>query len=42
MINTRIGTRTIATGDHLIVDGDAGTVEVLRTSSVIASEVHHG
>jgi phosphoenolpyruvate-protein kinase (PTS system EI component) len=30
VVNTRTGTRVIATGDRLRVDGNTGTVEILK------------
>jgi rifampicin phosphotransferase len=33
VVNTRNGTRTIRTGDRVRVDGNAGTVEILRRAS---------
>jgi hypothetical protein len=33
VINTRVGSQVLRTGDLLRVDGDAGRVEVLRSSA---------
>jgi pyruvate,water dikinase len=38
VVNVKVGTRVIRTGDRLLVDGDAGTVQILQTGAARTSE----